>query len=89
LEFSNIPQVIGGEQGFHIESEDQLNYAFSDALSQRNTYSVLDVRLERNDKSPALDRLTKNLAKRFYHHHDPLKRVYPLLRDWKLANSYT
>jgi TPP-dependent 2-oxoacid decarboxylase len=73
--YSNIPQVIGGGQGFHIESEDQLNYAFSDALSQRNTYSVLDVRLERNDKSPALDRLTKNLAKRFYHHHDPPKRV--------------
>jgi indolepyruvate decarboxylase len=73
--YSSIPQVIGGGQGFHIESEDQLNYAFSTALSQRNTYSVLDVRLERNDKSPALDRLTKNLAKRFYHHHDPPKPV--------------
>jgi TPP-dependent 2-oxoacid decarboxylase len=73
--YSNIPQVIGGGQGFHIESEDQLNYAFSDALSQRNTYSVLDVHLGRNDKSPALDRLTKNLAKRFYHHHNPSKRV--------------
>lgn len=71
--YSIIPQVIGGGQGFHIESEDQLNYAFSTALSQRNTYSVLDVRLERNDKSPALDRLTKNLAKRFYHHHSPSK----------------
>src|ERR671916_1421440 len=43
--YSSIPQVIGGGQGFHIESEDQLNYAFSTALSQRNTYSVLDVRL--------------------------------------------
>jgi TPP-dependent 2-oxoacid decarboxylase len=73
--YSNIPQVIGSGKGFHIESEDQLNYAFSDALNQRNTYSVLDVHLGRNDKSPALNRLTKNLAKRFYHHHNPPKRV--------------
>jgi hypothetical protein len=75
LSSSNIPQVIGGRQAFHIEPEDQLNYAFSDAVSHINTYSILDARLERNDKSPALDRLTKNLAKRFYHHHDPPKRV--------------
>lgn len=77
--YSNVPQVIGGGQGFHIETEDQFNFAISDALRHRETYSLLDVHLEQNDKSPALDRLTKNIAKRFYHHnhhhHHPPKRA--------------
>jgi TPP-dependent 2-oxoacid decarboxylase len=84
--YSNVPKVIGGGQGFQIETEDQFNYAISDALSHRNTYSILDVHLNQNDKSPALDRLTKNVAKRFYqqkqkqqqhrrnNHHDTVKR---------------
>jgi indolepyruvate decarboxylase len=73
--YSNAPELIGGGQGFHIETEDQFNCAISDALSHSNMYSIIDVRLERNDKSPALDRLTTNLAKRFYDHHDASKRV--------------
>jgi TPP-dependent 2-oxoacid decarboxylase len=73
--YSKVPELIGGGQGFHIETEDQFNCAISDALGHRNMYSVIDVRLERNDKSPALDRLTTNLAKRFYDHHDLSKRA--------------
>jgi indolepyruvate decarboxylase len=73
--YSNAPELIGGGQGFHIETEDQFNSAISHALSHRNMYSIIDVRLERNDKSPALDRLTTNLAKRFYDHHDASKRA--------------
>jgi TPP-dependent 2-oxoacid decarboxylase len=67
--YSNIPQVIGGGRGFHIETEDQFNKAISEALNFRNTFSILDVHLERNDRSPALDRFTKNIAKRFHHQH--------------------
>lgn len=73
--YSNIPEVIGGGRGFHVETEDQFNFAISDALGHSNMYSVIDVQLERNDKSPALDRLTTNVAKRFYNHHDSPKRV--------------
>jgi TPP-dependent 2-oxoacid decarboxylase len=69
--YSDVPHVIGGGQGFDIETEDQFNDAISKALDYRNTFSILDVHLERNDRSPALDRLTKNIAKRFYYHHDP------------------
>jgi TPP-dependent 2-oxoacid decarboxylase len=67
--YSNIPQVIGGGRGFHIETEDQFSNAISEALNFRNTFSILDVHLERNDRSPALDRFTKNIAKRFHHQH--------------------
>jgi TPP-dependent 2-oxoacid decarboxylase len=66
--YSNIPQVIGGGRGFHIETEDQFNSAISEAIDSRSTFSILDVHLERNDRSPALDRLTKNIAKRFHDH---------------------
>ena len=66
-QYSDIPQVIGGGRGFHIETEDQFDNAISQALKFRNTFSILDVHLERNDRSPALDRLTKNIAKRFDH----------------------
>jgi TPP-dependent 2-oxoacid decarboxylase len=67
--YSNIPQVIGGGRGFHIETEDQFNSSISEAINSRNTFSILDVYLERNDRSHALDRLTKSIAKRFHHHH--------------------
>jgi TPP-dependent 2-oxoacid decarboxylase len=33
--YSIIPQVIGGERGFHIETEDQFNNAISEALNFR------------------------------------------------------
>lgn len=69
------PEVIGGGQGFHVETEDQFNYVISDAFSHSSIYSVIDVRLERNDKSPALDRLTTNVAKQFYNHLDSPKLV--------------
>jgi len=65
--YSNIPQVIGGGRGFHIETEDQFNNAISEALNFRNSFSILDVHLDRNGRSPALDRLTKNIARRFHH----------------------
>jgi indolepyruvate decarboxylase len=68
-QYSNIPQVIGGGRGFHIETEDQFNKAISEALNFRNTLTILDVHLERNDRSSALDRFTKNIAKRFHHQH--------------------
>ena len=65
--YSNIPQVIGGGRGFVIETEDQFNNAISEALNFRNSFSILDVHLDRNDRSPALDRMTKNIARRFHH----------------------
>ena len=66
-QYAKIPQVIGGGRGFLIETEDQFNNAISEALNFRNAFSILDVHLERNDRSPALDRLTQNIAKRFHH----------------------
>ncbi|MFL6482432.1 MAG: alpha-keto acid decarboxylase family protein [Nitrososphaera sp.] len=68
--YASIPQVIGGGQGFNVETEEQFNDAISKALNSRNEFSILDVHLERDDRSPALNRLTKNLASRFYQTHN-------------------
>jgi indolepyruvate decarboxylase len=65
--YAKIPQIIGGGRGSVVETEDQFNNAFSEALNFRNAFSILDVHLDRNDKSPALDRFAKNIVKRFHH----------------------
>jgi TPP-dependent 2-oxoacid decarboxylase len=66
-QYAKIPEVIGGGRGFLVETEDQFNNAISEALNFRNAFSILDVHLDRNDRSPALDRLTQNIAKQFHH----------------------
>ena len=63
--FDKIPNIIGGGHGFLVNTEDQFDDSFSKALEIRDGPSILDVRLDQNDKSPALDRLTQGLAKRF------------------------
>ena len=65
-QYSRIPQIIGGGRGFVVETEDQFNSAISEALIFRNAFSILDVHLDRNDMSPALNRFTTNIAKRFH-----------------------
>jgi indolepyruvate decarboxylase len=66
-QYAKIPEVIGDGRGFLVETEDQFNNAISEALNFRNAFSILDVHLDRNDRSPALDRLTQNIAKQFHH----------------------
>jgi indolepyruvate decarboxylase len=66
-QYAKIPQIIGGGRGSVVETEDQFNSAFSEALNFRNAFSILDVHLDRNDKSAALDRFAKNIVKRFHH----------------------
>ena len=65
-QYSRIPQIIGGGRGFVVETEDQFNSAISEALIFRNAFSILDVHLDRNDMSSALNRFTTNIAKRFH-----------------------
>jgi indolepyruvate decarboxylase len=66
-QYSKIPQVIGGVERFIVETENQFNNAISEALNFRNAFSILDVHLDRNDRSSVLDRLSKNIGKQFHH----------------------
>ncbi|MGH9922502.1 MAG: alpha-keto acid decarboxylase family protein, partial [Nitrososphaerales archaeon] len=61
---SRIPDVIGAGRGFVIETEEQLDEALLAAQEYTKDFCILDVRLDRNDRSPALQRMTSRLAKR-------------------------
>lgn len=62
--YGNIPMVLGAGRGYLIETEDQFDSAMESAKACTEAFSILDVRLEQFDKSPALQRLANALADR-------------------------
>ncbi len=62
--FSRIPDVLGAGQGFDVRTEDELETALVVAREDTERFSILDVHLDPDDRSEALDRLTSALAKR-------------------------
>jgi indolepyruvate decarboxylase len=62
--FHEMPAVLGGGIGMEVRTEQDLESALARALEQRDTISILNVHLERDDISPALERLTSSLRKR-------------------------
>ena len=63
-QFSKIPEVLNAGRGFLVETEGQFEAALAEAENNKETFSILDVRLDPNDGSPALKRLTEKLSKR-------------------------
>ena len=63
--YHRIPEIIGHGRGFKIETEEQLEIAFSAAenIHIPEPY-ILDVRLDIHDGSPALQRLAESLRKK-------------------------
>jgi len=59
-----LPDVLGAGRGFAVETEDQLEDALRRANTETATFSLIEVRLDSLDRSPALHRLARNLAKR-------------------------
>jgi len=62
-QFSRIPDVLGRGRGFLVETEGQFEHALQEAERTTDTFCILDVRLQSDDCSPALRRLTERLAK--------------------------
>ena len=62
--YYRLPEVIGAGRGFLVETEGQLEEALQAAEREDEQFTLLDVHLEPLDRSPALHRLAKNLAKR-------------------------
>jgi indolepyruvate decarboxylase len=61
--FHHIPQVIGGGKGYLVETEEQLDAALSAALADKGV-SILNVRVDKKNYSPALDRFASRLKGR-------------------------
>jgi TPP-dependent 2-oxoacid decarboxylase len=62
-QYSLIPNIVGGGKGFIVETEEQFEEALLYAESNTECFCILDIRLDINDKSPALQRLTEALRR--------------------------
>lgn len=62
--FSKIPDILGCGKGFIVHTEYDLQQALEKALAYTDGFTILDVKIDRHDRSPALVRLTSKLAAR-------------------------
>jgi TPP-dependent 2-oxoacid decarboxylase len=62
--FHRLPDILGAGRGFLINTEKDLTDALAAAAKHTESYCILEVMLDQNDHSPALQRLTERLAKR-------------------------
>ncbi len=58
-----IPAVVGGGLGFKVQTESELDDAISQALAA-NQPSIINVVIDQNDHTPALQRMFSKLAKK-------------------------
>jgi TPP-dependent 2-oxoacid decarboxylase len=61
--YNLIPKIVGGGKGFIVETEEQFEDALLYAESNTECFCILDIHIDINDKSPALQRLTETLRK--------------------------
>lgn len=62
-QYNLIPKIVGGGKGFIVETEEQFEDALLYAESNTECFCILDIHIDINDKSPALQRLTETLRK--------------------------
>ncbi|MBA3816993.1 MAG: alpha-keto acid decarboxylase family protein [Parachlamydiaceae bacterium] len=61
--YAEIPKVINGGIGIKVGTEDELDNALKKALSQRGTFYLIEVELDKMDFSPAMLRFSSALKK--------------------------
>lgn len=64
LQYHRLPEVLGAGRGFLARTEDELDAALHAARRHTQSFALIEVILPPNDRSPALQRLTKRLAKK-------------------------
>jgi len=62
--FSKVPELLGSGWGFVVNTPADLDKALQASLANRDTYSIIEVNLDKHDTSPALTRLGQRLRKR-------------------------
>jgi len=63
-QYNAVPEIVGGRKGFLISTEDEFDRALEVASKHLDSFCILEVRLDPNDGSDALQRLTDVLCKR-------------------------
>ena len=62
--YSLIPELVGGGKGYVVDTEEQLDEALLSAEKYTEGFCILDVHLDQNDRSPALNRIANLFAVR-------------------------
>jgi indolepyruvate decarboxylase len=62
--FHKIPEVLGTGLGLEVRTEGELDAALEAALANSSSFSLINVHLDKMDRSPALERLATKLAGR-------------------------
>ncbi len=62
--YHRLPDLLGAGRGFLVSTDANLLEALTAARAHRGSYSLLDVRLDPMDHSPALRRLAERLAEK-------------------------
>ncbi len=63
-QYHRLPEILGAGRGFVVETEADLDRALLEAERWTSSFCLLEVRVGRLDRSPALDRLAARLARR-------------------------
>lgn len=63
-QYHRMPELLGAGWGFEVHSEGDLEKAFRAALANVDSFSILNVHLDKLDVSPALKRIAARLADR-------------------------
>jgi indolepyruvate decarboxylase len=63
-QYSRIPEILYAGKGFDVKTEGQLEEALQEARKNTESFSILDVHIDPQDRSLALQRLTDALGKR-------------------------
>ncbi len=63
-QYHKMPELLGAGWGFEVHTEGDLEKAFKAAFANQDSFSLLNVHLDKLDVSPALKRLAERLASR-------------------------
>ena len=62
--YARLPELLGAGQGWVATTEGELDHALAEAAANTASFSLIDIHLDRLDRSPALDRLASRLSKK-------------------------
>lgn len=67
--YSRIPEILGCGYGFLVKTEEEFEDALTKAWYQKDSFNIIEVKLDNYDFSPALVRLTACMAQKVKKQH--------------------
>lgn len=61
--YAELPRLLGGGTGVRVTTEEELEHALTDALSERGVFHLIEVELEKTDFSPTMTRFIQLVTK--------------------------